>query len=191
MNELFPSRHVGSRCVETEVVVDELVHSLFLEVEWYFVKCRRILCFDDRLFTRITEECDFLTHVFRDVVLCTENDDVWLNPVAAQLFDAVLRRFRLHLTCRTKVRNERTVNVHDVLFSDVIFYLANGFDERKRFDISDCSTNLCNDDISVRLTSCTEDTVFDFIRDMRNDLNRSTVIVSTTLFFQDSRINAT
>ncbi len=83
------------------------------------------------------------------------------------------------------------MDVHDVFFSDIVFHLANGFDERKRLNIPYCSTNLRDDDVCARFFSSTEDTVFDFVRDVWNDLNCSTVVVSTAFLLEDRRVNTT
>ena len=75
------------------------------------------------------------------------DDDVGVDTDAAQLVDRVLRRLRLQLARRLDERDERDVEVEDVLGADLAPELADRLEERQRLDVADRAADLGDDDV--------------------------------------------
>ncbi|MNE70217.1 hypothetical protein D3C80_1659940 [compost metagenome] len=65
------------------------------------------------------------------------------------------------------------MNVHHILTADVALNLTDSFQEWQAFDITNGSANFRNNHIRTRLTTNAEDTFFNLVRNMRNNLYRS------------------
>ncbi|MNO99707.1 hypothetical protein D3C76_914830 [compost metagenome] len=115
-------------------------------------------------------------------MLCAAHDNIWLNTDTTEFFYTMLSRFSFHFTCSFNVWNERYMNIHHILTTDVALDLTNGFQERQALDITDSSANFRNNYIRTRFTASAEDTLFNFVRDMRNNLYRSAQIFTAAFF---------
>ncbi len=116
-------------------------------------------------------------------------DDVRLDADAAQLLDAVLGRFRLHFSGSLNVRNQRDMDIHDVVTADIALDLPDRFEERQALDIADRAADFRNDDVRLRLSACPEYALLNFIRNMRDHLHGAAQIFAAALFRDDGGIN--
>ncbi|MNH95387.1 hypothetical protein D3C73_480280 [compost metagenome] len=191
VNQAFPLRHIRSRGSQLQVVDYDLIKPFFAKVQRHLVECIRITALHNRTRIDITEEGDFGFHIVRQLMLCTANDDIRLNPDTAKFFDTVLSRLGLHFTGSLDIRDQSNVNIHHVLASNITLDLADGFQERQTFDIPNRAPDLCNHDIRASFAASTVDTFFDLIRNMGNNLNCTPEILTTALFTDDRRIHLT
>ena len=75
-----------------------------------------------------------------------------------------------------------------VFAPNLVAHLTNGFQKRQRFDVADRAADF--DDHHVRAVGDGADRVFDFVGDVRNDLNRLAEIIAAPLFVDDRKIDA-
>ena len=80
------------------------------------------------------------------------------------------------------------VDQRNIVMSHIMLELADRFQERLAFDVSDGSTDF--DDRNLGICSCrvTIETALDLIRDMRDDLYGSSTKISTTFFLKNGPV---
>ena len=82
------------------------------------------------------------------------------------------------------------MHVEDIVASDLVSNLTRRFNEGLRFDVADGSTNLSDDYIRSRGVVCLQTHAsLDFIRDVRDDLNRVTEIFTATFALNHGRVD--
>src|SRR5690348_14446590 len=119
-------------------------------------------------------------------MLSTADYDMRLNSDTAKLLDAVLSWFCFHLACSFQIRNKRDMNVHHIFTADIAFDLTDCFQQRQTLNVSDCTANLRNDHIGLSFPARAKYTVFNFIRNMRDNLDSPPQICASA-FFSDNR----
>ncbi len=93
----------------------------------------------------------------------------------------MLGGFSLELSRGGEVREQSDVNVKHIVTTGVFPHLADGFEERQSFDITDGAANLNEDDIRLRFLSQALEACFDFIGDVGHDLNGPPEEIATPL----------
>lgn len=93
----------------------------------------------------------------------------------------MLSRLGLMFLGAVKIGNERNVNEKTILSAYVVSYLLYRFDKRKTLYISGRTPDLGYDYVGVGNLSDLINETLDFVRDMRNDLNGSSEILSFAL----------
>src|SRR3954447_9519943 len=88
---------------------------------------------------------------------------------------------------RTDVGQQCQVDKTGVLAGKLHRHLPDGFQKREGFDITDRAANLDNGYLGV--PGPCPDMLFDFVRDMGNDLNRTTQIITASLLLNDALVN--
>ena len=68
--------------------------------------------------------------------------------------------------------------------------LADCLKERLAFNITDCTANLNDTYVSLRFLGIFKDKVFDFVRNMRNNLNGLTKIITISFFVENVPVNS-
>ena len=89
-----------------------------------------------------------------------------------------------------EVRHECEVDEHHVFFANVQRDLADGFQKRQPFNIADCASEFCDNNVHIGSPQC-QDRRFNLVGDMRHDLNSSSEVLPTTFFFNNRQINLT
>src|SRR5437899_65797 len=101
--------------------------------------------------------------------------NVRLNPDAEHFLHAVLRRLGFQLAGGGDEGNQGDVHEEGVLRAHFEAHLADGFEKGKGFDVADSAANLDNDHIYALRNffyGC-----FDFVGDVRDDLDRFAEVV--------------
>ena len=83
------------------------------------------------------------------------------------------------------------VNREDILATDIFLKLADSFKKWFAFDITNGTANFDNDDIGITFNGMEADTIFNLIRDMGDNLNGATKLVSLSLLGNDTGIDLT
>ena len=83
----------------------------------------------------------------------------------------MLSRFRFQFASCTDVRHEGYVNVEYVVTAYFFFNLTDCFEERQAFNVADSPTDFRNNDICIVVIADAEDALFNFVRNVRNNLN--------------------
>ena len=104
---------------------------------------------DDRIGRDVGEQRDLLADLVGDRVVRAQDDDVGLDADPAQLLDRVLGGLGLELARGGQRGEQRHVDVQDVGAPDVLAHLADGLEERQRFDVADGAADLDDHDVRV------------------------------------------
>ena len=103
----------------------------------------------------------------------------------------MLGGFRLQLARRADIGNQCNMDVQHVVFTHILFYLANRFQEGKTFDIAYGAADLSNHKIRVFTVADPEYPGLDFIGNVGNDLNRTAQVIAPALLRNDGLVNFT
>ena len=162
------------------------------------MKCERhivdrvdILGGDYRRLFHIAEQGNLRSQIVRQRSIGTTQKNLRSNSDLSQLAHGMLRGFRLQLAGSRNERHQRRMYEQSVLASFFIAHLANSFEKRQRFNVADGAANLDDYNVRVSVDGDRANRVFDFVRDVRNHLNRLAEIIPTTFFLDHRKINAT
>ena len=144
---------------------------------------------DDRLGGDVGEQGDLLADLVADRVVAAEHDHVGLDTDAAQLLDRVLRGLGLELAGRGEGRQQRHVDVQDVGPPDVLAHLADGLEERQRFDVADGPADLDDDHVRVAVARDPADPFLDLVGDVRDHLDGAAEVVAAPLLGDDRLVD--
>ena len=134
----------------------------------------------------IAEHRDFSAVVFAEFVLGAANDDIGLNSDFTEFGYRLLGRLGFDFSGCANERKKSHVDEADVGSANFLGELTEGFEEKVPFDVPDSAANFGNDDIGVGIFSGgLLKAVFDFIGDVRDELDRGAKILSFTLIFDD------
>src|SRR5918911_459456 len=104
-----------------------------------------------------------------------------MHADAPELVHRVLGRLRLQLACGLDERDERDVDVADVLGAGLAPELADRLKERERLDVADGSADLRHDDVAVARLGGAANPLLDLVRDVRDHLYRRPEVLAATL----------
>jgi len=99
--------------------------------------------------------------------------------------------FSFHFTSSFKVWKKRCVDVHNIISTNICFHLTKGFKEWKTFNITNCTTNFCDDNVRISCCRGTFDFFFQSVCDVWNNLDSCTKIFTFTFFTKNFAINFT
>src|SRR5581483_6183319 len=184
LGQLVPLAEVRLRRRQPELLTDEVVEALLLQRGRDEVHVGDVLVRDHLVRLDVGEEGDLVAHVGRDRVARAADDHVRVDTDAAQLVDGVLRRLRLQLARRVDVRDERDVQVEDVLGADLTAELPDRLQERQRLDVADRSADLGEDDVAVARLGGALDPLLDLVRDVRDHLDGRAEVLAAALLAQ-------
>ena len=185
LRQLVPLGEVGLRRVEPEPLADEPVEPLLLQHGRDEVDVGDVGARDDGARVDVGEERDLVADVARQLLVRAADDDVGMDTDAPQLVDGVLRRLRLQLAGRLDERDERDVDVDDVLLADLAPELADRLEERQRLDVADGAADLGDDDVGRARLRRAPDARLDLVRDVRDHLHGRAEEVALALLAQD------
>ena len=183
--QLVPLGEVGLRRLDPEALADEPVEPFLLEDGRDEVDVGNVGARDDGARVDVGEEGDLVADVARQLLVRAADDDVGMDTDAPQLVDGVLRRLRLQLAGGLDERDERHVDVDDVLLPDLPPELADRLEERQRLDVADGAADLRDDDVGRARLGRAPDPRLDLVRDVRDHLHGRAEEVALALLAQD------
>ena len=185
LEQLVPVGQVRLAELEAEPLAHEPVEPLALEHARHLVHVGDVRAGDDRARVDVGEERDLVPDVARELLVRAADDDVGMDADPAQLVHRVLRRLRLQLAGGLDERDERDVDVDDVLGADLAPELADRLEERQRLDVADGAADLGDDDVGRARLGGAADARLDLVRDVRDHLHRRAEEVALALLAQD------
>src|SRR5512132_514368 len=168
---------LGRALPKPELLDDDAPETGLFEHQRYRVDGPGVGLGDDVVDLHVTEQRDLFTQVFVDRLVRARDEHVRLDTDGAQLLDGVLRRLRLQLAGRD-TRQQREVDVQDVLAADVIAELADRFEVRERLDVADGATDLHDDELRLLLARDAVDALLDLVRHVWDDLHGGAEVVA-------------
>ena len=136
---------------------------------------------DDGFFFHVAEGGNFLLDLAAEGAVGTAEQDVGLDPDREQFLDGVLRWFRLEFLRGGDPGNQREVHEHGIFAAQLLAHLADGFEERQRFDVADGAADFDDRDIGA-VGGHFAHGVLDFVGDVGNDLDGLAEVVAAALF---------
>ncbi len=115
LGELSPLAELGGAGLDAELLAHECVEALGLEHFRDHVDVGHVGRTDNRMPVYVGEQRDLLPDVIRERFGRATDDDVGMDADAAELVHRVLGRLRLQLACSVEERNERDVQIDNVL----------------------------------------------------------------------------
>ena len=94
----------------------------------------------------------------------------------------------LQFGSRLEIGDQRQMDVQAIFFAHVQRKLTDGLQERLTFNVAHRTADFGNNHIRLRVRQFV-DNAFDFIGDVRNDLDRLAKILATALLFDDRQID--
>src|SRR5712671_5858599 len=143
---------------------------------------------DDAGFGNVAEEGDFLLEVGGDVAVAAAQQNVRLDTDAEHFFYAVLGWLGFQFACGGDEGNQGDVDEECVFCAEFETHLADGFEEGKGLDVADGASDFDDDDVHTFRNF--PDGGFDFVGDMRNDLNGFAEKIAAALFGENCFVNA-
>src|SRR5438067_11068074 len=107
-----------------------------------------------------------------------------MDTDAPQLVDGMLRRLRLQLAGRLDERDERHVEVQDILRTGLAAELSDRLEERQRLDVADGAADLGDHDVGGGRFGGAAYAALDLVRDVRDHLHRRAEELSLALLAQ-------
>src|SRR5882757_10053092 len=187
-HDLTPLGEIRGRHLEAQLVNDNVIQRLLTVKQRDLVDVISVDGGDYRTLFDVREQRDLTPLLFGERMLASAQQNVRLNADAAQLFHRVLRRLGLDLTRATDDRHQCQVHVQTVVSAELHTELADGFQKRQRLDVTHRAADLHHAHIRAIRTQL--DAALDFIRDVRNDLDRGAEIITAPLFGDHALIDA-
>src|SRR5438309_9619005 len=189
LEERPPLPQVFSLRTQAEGLHRILRETLAVEEEGDVVDRRRVGRADHAFHGDVGEERDLLFDVRLQRVFAPGDDHVGLDPRRSEFSNALLRRLRLLLADGPHDGHEGRVHEQDILLSDLLTELADGFEEGHALDVSDRPTDLDEDDVGMFLLPDLAEQGLDLVRDVRDDLHGLSEVVAATLFLNDRPVD--
>ena len=189
VHELVPVAQVGRLGGRLQRLDNDVAQAGVFQHQWHFVDGGGVGNRDDRSPVDVTEQRDLVLEGDADRPCRTADDGVGLDTDAPQRRHAVLGRLALELLGGLDEWHQRQVHVKDVLAAEVVFQLADRFQEGKRFDVADRPADFDDHDIGVVFPGDPRDAFFDLVGHVRDHLHRPTQVVATSLLGDHLRID--
>ena len=164
------------------------VESLLLHSQGHFIDGRHVQALHNGIGGDVAEVGNLSAKSGVQIVFGAKHQDVRLNTNALEFFHRVLRRLRLQFSGGGEVGDVGQMHA-DRLLSQFPFQLSDGFQERLAFNVADGAADFCDDEIIFVLLAQIEHVAFDFIGDVRDDLNGFSEIVPSALFVDDALVD--
>ena len=120
-------------------------------------------------------------------VLAAAQQDVGLDADAAQLLHRMLRGLGLDLRAAHH-RHQRQVHVDAAVAAQLHAHLADGLEERQRFDVAHRAADLHHADVGI--AGAELDAALDLVGDVRNDLHRGAEVIAAPLARDHALVDA-
>ena len=184
----FHSERSAGGTVEPQLVDHDVVESLLVQQHRDLVDIVGIDAGDDRALFHVGEQRDLAALLIGQRILATAQQHVGLDADAAQFLHAVLRGLRLDLARSADDGHQREMQEHAVVAAELDAELADGFEERQRFDVADRAADF--DHAHVGVAGAQLDRALDLVGDVRNDLHRGAEVVAAAFLGDHAFVDA-
>src|SRR5215470_1159246 len=188
LDQIEPGLEILRALFEMEQPQNLLVEAFAAELCRYGVNGVHVFHRDHARFGDVAEERDLSLQLGGDMPVAAAEQDVWLNPDAQHLLHTVLRGLGFLFAGGGNVGNQRHVYKQGIFAAEFQAHLADGFEERQRFNVADGSADFYDDHIDVGGNLL--DDVLDFVGDVRNHLHRLAQIVAAPLLGQNRFVDS-
>ena len=195
LEQAIPLRPINIAKLQSKTLNQVGIESLTVKRRRNLVNRRHILALDDGVAVDVAHQCNLALNPVRKRTIRTQHKSIGSNTDRTKSSNRVLRRLRLQFAGSRQERNQRNVNKGNVLATKIGAHLTCSFEERLRFNITDGATNFRDDHVrSVAFgirTSLGTHHAFNFISNMRDNLDGITKVFTTTLLRDHRRVDLT
>src|SRR6185437_4734298 len=179
LHQLLPRRKVRGAREDRELVAHDLVEHLLVQHHRDRVDRVHVPGGDHRLLLHVAEERDLASLVLGQRPVGAADDGVGLDADLAQLLHRVLRRLGLDLARGGDVRDERQVQIADVVATQLQPHLPDRLEEGQRLDVAHGAADLHDRHVGVARPALDER--LDLVGDVRDHLHRAAEVVAAAL----------
>ncbi len=188
VDDVLPLGEIGLGGFDAQILERERVDALGGEVERDLIDAGHVARDDGGGLLHVAEGGDLLAHLAGHGAVGAAEQDVRLDADGEHLLDRVLRGLGLELLRGGDPRDERDVDEAGVVAAHLLAHLADGFEERERFDVADGAADLDDDDVVVG--GDLAHGVLDLVGDVRDDLHGLAEVVAAALLGDDLLVDA-
>ena len=188
MHQVQPRLHVGRFFDQLEVLQNLGVQPFSRKLHGNGIDGVHVLHGNDAGFGDVAEQRDFLFQLFGNVAVAAAQQNVRLDSDAQHFFDAVLRGLGFQLAGRGDEGHEGDVHEQSIFEPELEAHLADGFEEGKGLDVADGAADF--DDDHVHAFGDFFDGGFDFVGDVRDDLDGFSEVIAAALLGEDGFVDA-
>ncbi len=188
MHQVQPRLHVGRFFDQLEVLQNFGVEFFSFQLHGNGIDGVHILHGDDAGFRDVAEQRDFLFQIFGNVAVAAAKQNVRLDSDAQHFFYAVLRGLGFQLAGGGDEGHEGDVHEQSIFETELEAHLADGFEEGKGFDVADGAADF--DDDHVHAFGNFFDGGFDFVGDVRDDLDGFAEVIAAAFFGENGFVDA-
>src|ERR1019366_4559720 len=178
-----PLHHVARAAIQLEQAHHDFIHALGGEPHRHGIHALDVAGGDHGVHVHVAEEGDLLLHLLRDEALAAAQQNIGLDTEGAEFLHAVLRGLGLELLRRRDPRHQGHVDEQGVGAPLFVAHLADGFQERQRFDIAHRAADL--GDHYVHVPRHLLQRGLDLIGHVRNHLHGFAQIIAAPLAGDD------
>ena len=175
----LPGLEVGLLGLQPEALADLPIQSLLEEPHRDLVDRLHVRTLDDAAEIHVAEQGDLALDLRRQRLLAPADQDVGLNSDLHQIAHGMLGRLGLELARGGDVRHQGEMDEERVVASDFLAELADGLEERQRFDVADGSADFGDDDVVPGRRP--PDGVLDLVGDVGNHLDGGAEVLAPAL----------
>src|SRR4029453_3716589 len=187
-DDRFPGGEIGFFGLQPEPLAGYPVKALVAESQRNFVDGGHVGAFDHALEIDVAEAGDLALDLGIDRLFAAADQDVGLDSDLHQVPHRVLGRLGFELPGCRAVGTQGEMNEQRVVAPHFLTELTDRFEERQRFDVSDCAPDFSDHDIMPR--GAAPDGILDFVGYVGDDLNRRTEVLAAAFLADDCLIDS-
>ena len=161
---------------------------LLVHLDGHFIDRVDVNRLYDSLGSHIAEERDLAAHLGRDVFLGAKDEDVGLDADLLKLLDRMLCRFGLQLLGCGDIGHVSQMDA-EAVGAHLPAQLTHALEIGQRLDVADGAADFGDDEVEIAGVAEHLDVAFDFVSDMRHNLNGLAQIVAAAFFVDDTLID--
>lgn len=169
VDDVLPSLHTTISFFSPESFRNGIMQSLFVERQWHTINTLLISCLYDAIFLQIGKHSDLPFGVSRQSFGGSTDENAWMYTHLSQFDNRMLQGLGFHFTGCRDINDRNDMDKHNIFSSIFSSQLPYSLDKMRSFDISYCTSYFYNSQI-LAIRSFV-DPIFDFVSDMRNNLN--------------------
>ena len=189
LNQVRPLVQGHCPLLEMQSFGDAMMKFMFGHCQRCMIDGWQIRILDHVFQIHVAEQRNLLLDGLGQRFVATRYNDIGLDTNTTELFDRVLGRFGFEFVRCGQPWEQRDMHEERVFAGQFVLHLAQGFQKRQTFDISDSSADLNHSNVGVALFQWTSDELLNLVGDMWNDLNGMAQILPASLLTDDVPID--
>ena len=183
--QILPFIKIRLACLQVQLPADDVGKVLLFQHQRSLVEMLQSSVFHYAVSLDVAEESQLVKYVLfqGSVAAKDQNVGVYAQPLK-DLYRMLSRLARMFLAA-FKIGDKGHMNIQGISRSNFQSDLPYGFKERLAFNVSNCASDLTDEDVRIIVPYCGIDEFLDLIGDVGNDLNRLAQIFSPAFLIQD------